>query len=261
MANDRPLALITGASVGIGAAFARALAARGHDLVLVARGRERLEVLAAELRAGSGVEAQVLAADLADPASLAQVEQWIAQASRLDLLVNNAGFGHGTDFLESDADAHEAMIRLHVIASVRLARVAVPAMKQRGRGAVINVASVAGFLPRAGSVTYGATKGYLTFFSEALAQELRGTGVRVQALCPGLTHTEFHQRAHMDMSGKPGWLWMSAPEVVERSLAALERGKVVFVPGLKNRVALTVARMLPGALMSALMRRTDRPGQ
>lgn len=260
MSNQRPLALITGASAGIGAAFARALAARGHDLVLVARGRARLEALAAELRERAGAQVEVLPADLADPTSLAQVEQ-VASARPLDLLVNNAGFGHGTDFLESDADAHEAMIRLHVVASVRLARAAVPPMKQRGRGAVINVASVAGFLPRAGSVTYGATKGYLTFFSEALAQELRGTGVRVQALCPGLTHTEFHQRAHMDMSGKPGWLWMGAEEVVDRSLVALERGKVVCVPGLKNRVALAVARMLPGALMSALMRRTDRPGR
>lgn len=256
-ASPRPLALVTGASAGLGACFARELARRGHDLVLVARGAERLEALAAELRAAHGATVEVLAADLARDADLRRVEERAARGP-LDLLVNNAGFGLGRDFLAAGADEHEAMIRVHLVASVRLARATVPGMVARRRGAVINVASVAGFLPRGGSTTYGATKGYLTFFSEALAVELAGTGVRVQSLCPGLTHTEFHARAGIDTGGKPGWLWMSAEEVVATSLADLERGRVVSVPGLKNRLFVLLLRALPRSLTGAIVRRTDR---
>jgi short-subunit dehydrogenase len=255
--GGRPLALITGASAGIGAAFARELARRGYDLVLVARGAEQLRALASELgKQGSAVEA--LPADLTEDEDLALVEKRIAAGEGLDLLINNAGFGLGADFLQSEAAAHEAMIKLHLVAPVRLARAALPAMIARRRGGLINVASVAGFLPRAGSVTYGATKGSLTFFSQALAVELWGTGVKVQALCPGLTHTEFHQRAQLDVSGKPGWLWMRPEEVVACSLRCLERGRVVCVPGLKNRLFVALSRVLPRRLLGAMVRRTDR---
>ncbi|MBI5542854.1 MAG: SDR family oxidoreductase [Deltaproteobacteria bacterium] len=257
----RPLALVTGASAGIGECFARELARRGHDLLLVARGLERLSILARELRAQHGAAVEVLAADLGRLEDLERVEERAAGAENLSLLVNNAGFGLGKDFLEADADAHEAMIRVHLIASVRLARAALPGMVGRRRGAVINLASVAGFLPRGGSVTYGATKGFLTFFTEALAVELRGTGVKVQALCPGLTHTEFHRRAQMDVSRKPGWLWMDAEEVVQSSLRCLERGRVVCVPGLKNRLFVALSRVVPRALLGAVVRRTDRKMQ
>ena len=256
--SERPLAAITGASAGIGESFARALARGGHDVLLVARSGERLDALARELASDCGVVAEVLVADLGRADDLRRLESRLAGEPRLDILVNNAGFGLGTDFLESDADAHDAMIRLHVVASVRLARAALPGMVARRRGGLINVASVAGFLPRAGSTTYGATKGYLTFFTEALSVELKGTGVKVQALCPGLTRTEFHQRAGMNVSGKPGWMWLSSEDVVARSLRCLESGQVVCVPGLKNRLFVALSRVVPGALLGALVRRTDR---
>ncbi|MGC4115763.1 MAG: SDR family NAD(P)-dependent oxidoreductase [Myxococcales bacterium] len=187
-----------------------------------------------------------------------RLEDRLAAEPRLALLVNNAGFGAGKAFLQVEPDAHEAMIRVHLTATVRLTRAALAGMVERRTGAVINVASVAGFLPRAGSVTYGASKSYLTFFTEALAAELAGTGVRVQALCPGLTHTEFHQRAGLDVSAKPGWLWMTADEVAARSLRCLERGKVVCVPGLKNRLFVAFSRVLPHGLLGAVVRRTDQ---
>lgn len=255
--DERPIALITGASAGLGERFACALARRGHDLVLVSRTADRLEALASSLRRAHGVGVEVLAADLAGPAGLAKVEARIGSAP-ISLLVNNAGYSFNRDFLEADANAHEAMIHLHVIAPVRLTRAAIPGMVARRRGAVINVSSVAGYLPRGGSTTYGATKGYLTFFTEALDVELRGTGVRVQALCPGLTRTEFHERAGIDVSGKPDWLWMSADDVVACSLRCLERGRVVCVPGWKNRVFIAMSRVLPRSFLGALVRRTDR---
>lgn len=257
-APARPLAAVTGASAGIGAAFASHLARRGHDLLLVARGADRLRALGEALARDHGVACEAFPCDLAEPAALKRLEERLAADPRLSLLVNNAGFGAGKGFLEVDADALEAMIRVHLAATVRLTRAALPGMVQRRSGGIINVASVAGFLPRAGSVTYGASKAYLTFFSESLAVELAGTGVKVQALCPGLTHTEFHQRAGLDVSGKPGWMWMGADDVVERSLECLDRGKVVCIPGLKNRLFVAVAQVLPHGLFGAVVRRTDQ---
>lgn len=251
---EKPLALITGASAGIGEAFARALAARGYDLILVARSEDRLRALAERLSREHGARADVLAADLSLPDGLARVEE---RARSVDLLVNNAGFGVGKGFLEADPAAHDAMIQVHVTATVRLARAALPAMVGRRRGAVVNVSSVAGFLPRAGSVTYGASKSYLTFFTQALAADLKGSGVKVQALCPGLTHTEFHQRARIATGRKPGFLWMSADAVVADSLRCLERGRVLCIPGLVNRLFVAATRLLPRALLGAAVRRTD----
>ncbi|HEY3448646.1 MAG TPA: SDR family oxidoreductase [Myxococcales bacterium] len=254
----RPLAAVTGASAGIGAAFAAQLARRGHDLLLVARGADRLQAAGESLAREHGVAAEAFPCDLADPADLKRLEDRLASEPRLAMLVNNAGFGAGKDFLQVDADAHEAMIRVHLTATVRLTRAALPGMVERRSGAIVNVSSVAGYLPRGGSVTYGASKSYLTFFTEALSVELAGSGVKVQALCPGLTHTEFHQRAGLDVSAKPGWLWMSAEDVAACSLRCLDRGKVVCVPGLKNRLFVAVSRVLPHGLLGALVRRTDQ---
>ncbi len=254
----RPLAAVTGASAGIGAAFAAQLARRGYDLLLVARGADRLRVLGEALQREHAVAAEDFPCDLADPAGLRRLEDRLAGEPRLALLVNNAGFGAGRDFLQVDADAHEAMIRVHLTATVRLTRASLPGMVERRGGAVINVSSVAGFLPRAGSVTYGASKSYLTFFTESLAAELAGTGVKVQALCPGLTHTEFHRRAGIDVGAKPGWLWMSAEDVVACSLRCLDRGRVVCVPGFGNRLFVAVSRALPHGLLGAVVRKTDR---
>jgi short-subunit dehydrogenase len=250
-ARKRPLALVTGASTGLGRVFAERLAADGHDLIVVARSQARLEELAAELAKRRRAHVEVLVADLARRKGIRSVEERIAAAPALALLVNNAGFGTAGPFAELDADGEEDEIRVNVLALVRLTRAALPAMLKAGRGAIINVSSMAGFQPGPFSATYAATKAYVTSFTESLAEELRDSGVRVQALCPGFTRTEFQERAGIDVSDLPEAAWMSADEVVESSLVALLRGEVVHVPGRANKV---VAGLLGMAPRSALRR-------
>ena len=234
-------ALITGASSGIGAAFARKLAALGYDLVLVARRGDRLEALAAELEAAYGIRAETLVADLTDEGDVERVAGAIAAIPNLELLVNNAGIGAEGRFYQADIGPQLDMIRLHVLASVRLARAALPGMVERGRGGIINVASVAGFMALPENVNYCATKGYLITFSKGLQLELTGTGVRVQALCPGFTHTEFHDDLReFDKARTPKILWMPAEAVVEASLRGLARGEVVCIPGFGNRLIAAI---------------------
>lgn len=238
-------ALVTGASAGIGVAFADRLARNGWDLTLVARRRERLETIAAELRGRFDVGVDVLAADLTKGDELARVEAAVEADERLGMLVNDAGMGDFGTFAERDRDVEEAEIRLNVLAVVRLTHAALTGMSARRRGAIINVSSVAAFQPCAHMATYAATKAFLNSFTEALHEELRDTGVRVQALCPGLTHTEIFSRAGADASGLPSFLWMEPDAVVEESLAALRRGTVVCVPGLGNRALTTMTQLLP----------------
>ncbi len=246
-------ALVTGASAGIGTAFADRLARDGYDLVLVARRRERLEELAKKLRESHAVEVEVLVADLVDAGDLLAVEQRLAVPPGVDLLVNNAGFGTHGPFQESDPDREEHEILLNDLALVRLTRAALPRMVARGSGAVINVSSMAGFLPSPFNATYGATKAFVNSFTEALAEELRGTGVRVQALCPGFTRTEFQEVAEVDISALPEFAWMEPEPVVDAALKALAAGEVVCVPGLGNRAASLVARTLPRSLVTRVM--------
>ncbi len=253
--NPRPVALITGPTAGIGAAFARALAARHYDLVLVARNRERLETTAADLRARHGIDAEIVTADLTLPAELARVEARLTAAPPIDLLVNNAGFGLGHRFVRASVEDEERMLRIHVLAPTRLARAALPGMIERGRGAIINVSSLAAFAPSPRNATYAASKAFLNSFSESLALELAHTGGRVQALCPGFTHTEFHARAGMGTAGIPGWWWMGADEVAEASLKALAAGKVVAVPGPLNRIFARAVSASPRALLRLAARR------
>jgi short-subunit dehydrogenase len=242
--NQTGTALITGASSGIGAVFARRLAARGHNLVVVGRRLDRLQALSAEIRQQNSVAVDVLAADLADEKGLEQVERCIGDLSDLDLLVNNAGFGATGNFAASDLGRQLDMIQVHVLAPVRFTRAALPGMIARQHGGIINVASLAAFLLSPGNVTYSASKNYLTTFSEVLAMELKGTGVRVQALCPGFVVTEFHNRPELKDFNRaqiPRLLWCSAEDVVDESLKGLERGRVVVVPGLIYRlISLTV---------------------
>jgi len=239
--SNSATALITGASSGIGAAFARKLAALGYDLVLVARRADRLAALAAELEAAYGIRAEVLVADLTDEGDVERVAGAIATIPNLGLLVNNAGMGAEGRFYQAEIGPQLDMIRLHVLASVRLARTALPGMVARGRGGIINVASLAGFMALPGNVTYCATKGYLITFSKALALELIGTGVRVQALCPGFTHTEFHDDLHeFDYARTPKILWMPAEAVADASLRGLARGEVVCIPGFGNRLIAAI---------------------
>jgi short-subunit dehydrogenase len=256
----RPLSLITGASSGIGAAFARALAARGYDLILVARRQSRLEELASELAAAHGIHAEVLPADLTEDAGLRLVEE---RAGALDLLVNNAGFGVPGYFWESDAEAQSTMHRLHVVATMRLSHAALAGMVARGRGAIINVASVAGFLPAAASSTYGATKCWMNRFTEGLYLELKSTGspVKVQALCPGFTRTEFHDVAGMDRAVIPAWLWLKAGDVVAASLHGLDRGTLFVVPGWIYKLIVCLVPALPRFLRNpAILRFAKRRG-
>jgi short-subunit dehydrogenase len=233
-------ALITGASAGLGAEYARQLAAGGTDLVLVARRLDRLEALVRDLRSRHGIAVDVIPADLSTSEGLAAVEGRIAASPTLDLLVNNAGFGGRTGFVRGETGDHLNMLRVHVDATVRLAKAALPGMIARGRGGIINVASVAAFSPFSGAM-YSGTKAFLVMFSENLQVELKDKGIFVQALCPGMTHTEFHEVAAIDKAIVPRPFWMTAEEVVRISLRRLGRG-VVCVPGWKNKAVAFLMR-------------------
>lgn len=254
-ASTRPVALITGASAGIGAEYARQLAARGFDLLLVARRADRLSELSQSLTAAHGVHCETIAADLTQDEGVSLVEARIRTTDNLAILVNNAGFGTIGRLVNVDPVRQQEMIYLHVMAPMRLTQAALPSMTAQRYGAIINVASVAAYWRFVGNVNYAATKAYLVAFSEGLQIELRGSGVHVQALCPGFTRTEFH---HTDEFKKhkarryPGFLWMSAEEVVRQSLEALGNGQVVVVPGLLYR-ALVLALRTP-LLGEGLMR-------
>lgn len=256
-------ALVTGASAGLGAEYARQLAAAGTNLILVARRLDRLDELARELASKHGVAADTLPADLATKEGLERVERRIAEEETLDLLVNNAGFGGRAGFVKSEPADHINMVRVHVDATVRLTRAALPGMIARGRGAVINIASVAAFSPFSGAM-YSGTKAFLTQFSENLDGEVRRKGVAVQALCPGMTHTEFHAVANIDEKIVPKPFWMTAEKVVRISLRRVGRG-VVCVPGGKNKVLaflmrcpLTLAGVRTASRLGAVRKRADR---
>jgi uncharacterized protein len=240
-----PTALITGATAGIGAAFARRLAADGFDLILLARDAERL-ARAAEEHGG----AEVVVADLNTDEGLALGED---AARRADLVINNAGFGQKGRFLEVPIEDELTMLRVHCEAVLRLTHAALPAMRERGRGGVINVASVAAFFSRG---TYGASKAWVVSFSQGVAQDV--PGVHVMALCPGFVHTEFHERAQMDMSGMPEAFWLDADKVVADALRAYRRGVGVCVPGAQYKALVGTGRLVPRNLLARLSSRTGR---
>lgn len=253
--SSKPRALVTGASAGIGATFARKLAHNGYDLILVARRRDRLEALAQELGG-----AEVLEADLVNDADLQRVETRIVSEPRVDLLVNNAGFGVEGFFFEAPLDAQDRMHRLHVIATLRLTHAALRSMVPRKQGAIINVSSVAGFGQSPGSVSYCATKVWMNSFTEGVAMELQSLNspVKVQALCPGFTYSEFHEVVGMDRTRIPAWLWMKSEDVVDASLAGLDRGKLFVVPGGIYKAVVLLQRLVPKWLHRAGARRYAR---
>lgn len=257
MHEVKPLALVTGASSGIGAAFARRLAAEGHNLVLVARRKERLSELAEELEKSYGVSAEALPADLTNDAELQVVERRIARAKSVEFLVNNAGFGTVGRFFEIDLEEQDKMHRLHVMTTVRLTHAALVGMVARGKGSVVNVSSVAAFWCSPGNASYCATKAWVNSFTEGLHLELKSKGspVRVQALCPGFTLSEFHDTMRFDRKLIPAGLWMSAEDVVSASLEGLARGKLIVVPGWRYQFSALLSKLLPQFLRHAVVMR------
>lgn len=228
--------------------FARRYALDGYDVVLVARNVEKLEHLATELHAETGVNVEVLAADLAVAEDRIKVADRLALGVRV--LVNNAGFGTSGEFWTADPDMLQSQLDVNVTAVMHLTRAALPPMLAAGAGTVINVASVAGLLPGRGS-TYSASKAWVISFSEGLANGLGGTGVGVHVLCPGFVHTEFHERAGIDMTSTPSILWLEVADVVRDCLAGVAKGEVVIVPGLQYKVLTTAGRVVPRSLVRA----------
>ncbi|GAA0942164.1 SDR family oxidoreductase [Actinocorallia libanotica] len=248
-----PTALITGATAGIGAAFARRIAKDGLDLVLVARNVEKLNEKAETLRRDYGVSVEVLPADLAEDDGIAAVEERLRQG--VDLLVNNAGFGNQGTFLEVPVEAELRMLKVHCEAVLRLTYAALPGMRERHRGGIINVASVAAFLTRG---TYGASKAWVVSFSQSIAHEVKDPNVKVMALCPGFVHTEFHERAKMDTSGIPEVLWLDADDVAEAALKDLKKGVRVSVPSPQYKAVVGLSKFVPRNLVGKVSSRTGR---
>jgi short-subunit dehydrogenase len=249
-------ALITGSSAGIGAAFARRLAADGHDLVLVARDTERLREQATELHDRHGIEAEVLTADLATDTGIEAVAARLDdRRNPVDLLVNNAGFGNKGRFLEVSTADELTMLKVHCEAVLRLTSAAAVAMRARGRGGVVNVASVAAFVPRG---TYGASKAWVVQFTQGVAKDLAGSGVRLMALCPGFVRTEFHERAGMGTDNIPNWMWLDADKVVAAALADLSRGKSLSIPDPRYKALLGAAKLVPRGVLGGITSRTGR---
>lgn len=256
----RRLALVTGASAGIGEAMARLLAEKGYDLALVARRGERLEALAGEIEERSGVETLTLAADLADPAAPAFILDRLADHGRaVDCLVNNAGYSTPGAYAASDWPTHAALLQVMLQAPAELAHRVLPGMLARGFGRIVNVASLAGLIPgAAGHTLYGPTKAFLIRFSQGLHLETLGAGVHVTALCPGFTLTEFHdangQRERVN-AAVPGWMWMGAEEVAAAGYAAMEANRPICVPGAPNKVIAALAHAMPDDWALALAAR------
>jgi uncharacterized protein len=254
MSSTRGLAAVTGASSGIGEVYAQRLAAQGYDLLLVARRKDRLEQLARTLAEKHGVRAEAFPADLCDPQGLKTLEDRLAAANDLTLLVNNAGFGIRGLFQESDLERQEEMHRLHIIATLRLTHAALVGMTARGRGAIVNVSSVAAFSQSPWNTTYSATKTWMNSFTEALAVELRtlGSPVKLQALCPGFTVTEFHDVMGVSRTIVPEGWWLTSEHVVDDSLRGLEHDTLIVIPGWRYKVYVFLLAFIPGFVQRGL---------
>lgn len=249
-------ALITGATAGIGAAFARRLARDGHNMVLVARDKGRLNDQATELHDRHGVEASVLPADLSTDEGIAAVEERLQDRKHpVDLLVNNAGFGHKGKYLEVSMADELTMFKVHCEAVLRLTTAAALSMRERGRGGVVNVASVAAFVPRG---TYGASKAWVVQFTQGAAQDLAASGVRLMALCPGLVRTNFHESAGMQVDNVPNWMWLDADRLVDAALKDLARGRSLSVPDPRYKTLVGASKLVPRGLLGKV---SSTPGR
>ena len=250
---DRPCALVTGATSGIGAAFASRLAQKGFDLILHGRRQKELMDRAKNLERIYSTSVEIIIAELSRPDEIRKVEERINSLDRLDMLVNNAGYWEPGVFWEHSPDSLEAMIMVHNVAPVRFIRAALPRMLERDKGDIINVSSAGAYLNMVTLENYSATKAYLISFTESLHVALMGTGIRVQALTPGFTVTEFHSRLGADFT-KEQRTWMQPEEVVDESLRALGKGPVVCIPGFKRRFIMKLASMLPRSVYYRIMK-------
>lgn len=241
------IALVTGATAGIGAQYARLLAREGFDLILVARDKQRLSATAKVLSKEFGVKVELLAADLTKSIQLEKVRKRLGDSKKpVDVLVNNAGFGINKSFLDSEINVEQALLDVLVTAPMRLTHAVLPVMLQRNSGIIVNVSSVASWI--AGG-SYSAAKSYLTVLTESLHTELRSTKVKISALCPGFTRTEFHQRGRMKMKGLPNFMWLSAEQVVEKSWRDVKAGKVISIPGWQYLILSSISRFGPRPLV------------
>jgi short-subunit dehydrogenase len=241
-------ALVTGATAGIGESFSRMLASRGFNIALVARDEARLHERAAGLREKYGVQTFVLPADLATDSGCAAVEEYIKEFE-IEVLINNAGFGINKPFTASALDAEQDLLDVLVRTPMRLMHILLPQMKARNSGTIINVSSVASFI--AGG-TYSASKSYLTVLSESLHTELRGTNVKISALCPGFTRTEFHERGRMKMKGLPDFMWLDSDQLVAQSWSDAQTGKAVSVPGWQYKLLVGFISILPRRIVRTI---------
>ncbi len=254
------IALITGASSGIGEIYARKLASQGFNLILVARRHAKLQVLAEELEEKNNISAEMIIADLSVEEDILKVEAKIKSSKNIFYLINNAGFGTLGRFVQIDLEKHIEMMKVHVVTSTRLIHKVLPNMIEQNRGIIINVSSMGGLMKKRGNPTYGATKSYLNQFSIMLQKELLSTQIKVQALCPGYTHTEFHSVRDFEGFNKaliPKFLWMNVEDVVDISLKSLKKKRVIVIPGLKNRLYLRIvnSRIMGGFVIKQLKKR------
>ena len=255
-----PVALITGASSGIGLSFARELACRGYDLVLVARRRDRLESIATELQRQYPIQCRVETVDLSRSEEIEPLVQRLeSDGIPVEVLINNAGYGLSGAFLSRTWKEHEDFLQVLLLSVCELTHRLLPGMKKRGKGRIIQVSSLAGFIPgTAGHTLYGAVKTAMNLFTECLSLECKGSGVHVTALCPGFTLTEFHDvnGTRERMSGIPGFMWLNSDRVAREALEDCERGNVYCIPGVFYRSLLTLLSLLPASLRRALVAST-----
>ena len=253
--NSNHITLITGASSGIGRVFARRFAQSGYDLIITGRRKDKLLLLAEQLKCQYNTSVKVIIAELSAERDVRKLVKVIESHHNIDVLVNNAGYGSGKEFCKCNLGSHLQMLQVHVITTLRLIHAVLPQMISRGMGTIINVSSLAAFMPAPGSSIYSATKMFLKCFTESLHMEVRGCGIKLQCLCPGFTFTDFHERRMDGQLPKNKGLvpWMDAETVVDRCLRALAQGKIIYVPGYINRMLVRLVSVMPNNIYYNLM--------
>jgi short-subunit dehydrogenase len=253
------IALVTGATSGIGRAYAVCFAKAGYNLVITGRRMDKLNLLAHEMREQFGICVRVIKAELSVEEDLQKLIKAIESHDNIHVLVNNAGFGSGVEFCKNKLDEHMKMLQVHVIVSVKLAYAVLPQMISRKEGTIINVSSLGAYMPAPGSSMYSATKLFLTSFSESLYMEVHQHGIKVQCVCPGFTHTDFHERrTDGKMKKTSGMMWMEAATVVEKSLQSLEHNSIVVIPGFINKLLIVLSSLIPRKLYYYIMEKSGK---